>query len=67
MGSRPVNLSWGSQRHAQLGLPIVTQNSTLPQLVHFFNDVGLSSVDDDKVGWLWRVSLHRGRWKTVQF
>jgi alpha-tubulin suppressor-like RCC1 family protein len=46
LNGRSVALSWGCQRHAQLGLPIVSQSSTLPQIVHFFNDVTLSSVGD---------------------
>lgn len=61
MGNRPVTLSWGSQRHAQLGLPTMAQNSTLPQLVHFFNDVYLGSVSDSHPGWLRRVPFGRRR------
>lgn len=44
MANRSVTLAWGSQRHAQLGLPITKNTHTLPQILHQFNDVPISSV-----------------------
>jgi hypothetical protein len=67
MAGRSVNLSWGSQRHAQLGLPTVTQHSTLPQLIHYFNDVFLGSVCSFNPGRLRRLPLSRRCWQTIQY